>query len=251
MSSSSATIYLVTGTNKGIGLEYVTQISKLPNTFVYAACRNPLAAEELNALAKERGNIKVVQISDDVEPDTTAVAALIQKEHGRLDVVIANAGNAYGAAPVRDLSIELFKKSNDVNLYYPLILFQKTRSLLAAAKSSTRSPKFVYISTFAGSIGFQENMSAGIADYSASKAAANLIVRRIGLEEKEAGILALILHPGVVTTATALPIIEAQGLQPLAITPTESVESMLNVINGYTTESPILFYDYKGEVIPW
>lgn len=82
----------VTGANRGIGLALTSTLARRPGTLVFATARQPAKADDLNALAKELGNVEVVQYEGPDAEQTKALADVIEKKAGKVDVVFANAG---------------------------------------------------------------------------------------------------------------------------------------------------------------
>ncbi|KAJ7878965.1 hypothetical protein B0H14DRAFT_1620955, partial [Mycena olivaceomarginata] len=87
---SGKTVYLVTGSNRGIGYSLAAAIAARPNTIVFAAARNP-GAQSLKDLAAKHPNVHPIKLNSGDEADNAAAVAEIQKTAGQLDVVIANA----------------------------------------------------------------------------------------------------------------------------------------------------------------
>ena len=137
--------------------------------------------------------------------DTSAAIATIQNPpHNicRIDVVIANAAVAHSFAPVASMRLVNLLDHVAVNVWAPVRLFQAALPLLR--RSAT--PKFVVVSSVAGSLGFMDRLMAihqgPVAAYGASKAMVNFLVRRIHFEEPE--LTAFVIDPGLVNP---LPVI--------------------------------------------
>lgn len=104
----------------------------------------------MNELAsKSNGKVVVVKLESTGVEDAKAVAATIQKNEGKIDVVIANAGIAKYYGPVSETPLSEIQDHFDVNVKGAIILYQAIYALL----SKSAEPKFIYISSFAGSIG--------------------------------------------------------------------------------------------------
>lgn len=208
------TIYLVTGAGRGkskkapltmantrlttnypgLGRGLVETLLLRPNTTVIAATRTPTPS--LTSLPVRPGNRLILVTIDSASP-TSALAAAehIREEHGiaRLDVVIANAGVGAAPRPVAEVPVRDVHDCVAVNAVAPLLLFQATWPLLERAAAP---PKFVVISSVAGSLGKVAGYAPLCAAYGMSKAAVNFLVRRMGRENER--LVALALHPGYV-----------------------------------------------------
>jgi len=148
-----------------------------------------------------------VKIDSTSATDAQVAASTLASQHGitKLDVVIANAGVSkyFGSARVTPASemAEHFA----INAVAPLLLFQAMASLLdAAAAAATPSasgragPKFVVLSSGAGSLGLVESLPVENTAYGASKAAANFVTRRIHFENPK--LITFPINPGWLQT---------------------------------------------------
>jgi NAD(P)-dependent dehydrogenase (short-subunit alcohol dehydrogenase family) len=87
----------------------------------------------------------------------------------------------------------------------------------------------------------------GFYAYRASKAALNIVFRSLAADWRDQGIIVGIIAPGMVET----DLLRASGFQGRGITPTESVNGMIKVIDGMTLENNSAAINYDGKVIPW
>ncbi|KJA16559.1 hypothetical protein HYPSUDRAFT_47274 [Hypholoma sublateritium FD-334 SS-4] len=146
---SETTVYLVTGSNRGLGLGLVTRIlDKHEHAFVYAGARDPDNAPSLqNLQVKYPDRMSVVKcVSADVEGNT-ALAREIEKRHGRLDTVIANAGTICDTTgDASNISVALLEEHFRVNVIGTIVLFQAVHGLL----KKSISPRFVPIGSGVG-----------------------------------------------------------------------------------------------------
>jgi norsolorinic acid ketoreductase len=174
---------LITGANKGIGYDLVAKYLSRPKTMVIATVRQPGSPEatRLNKLPKGEGsNIIIVKIESTSDTDAQeAVSSLGGHQINHLDLVIVS------KIQTKDL-IDHF----NVNTGGTVRLFQATLPLLQKAEK----PVFAYMSSAVGSISLQEHFAPPIGNYGASKAAMNLLIRRIHIENP--GLIAVALHPG-------------------------------------------------------
>jgi len=177
---ATPTVYLVSGSNKGIGLGLVTQLAARPNVIVFAGARTPSDASALRALASEhRGTFHILQLVSGDEEGNRAAVAELNKIAVRLDVVIANAGIAKHMGPALETPPDEMREHYGVNVIGTLVLFQATYALLSA---STPSPKFIPISSSAGSIENGAKAPLKVLAYGASKATGNYLARRLYYE---------------------------------------------------------------------
>jgi NAD(P)-dependent dehydrogenase (short-subunit alcohol dehydrogenase family) len=189
----SPTVFLVTGSNRGIGLEIVKQLSERSDVLIFAGVRDVKAAQSSGLgpiIASNPKKVHAIQVTSADEEDNRAAAAEVEKVAGKIDVVIANAGTGFAWVPATTVNTKDFSEHWRVNTLGSLVLFQAFYGLLKKS-----SGKFVYVSTSLGS-----NALAGsfpgtfITAYGSSKAASNFLVRQIQEEVKSDGILLFNLH---------------------------------------------------------
>jgi norsolorinic acid ketoreductase len=248
--SANNTVYLVSGSTRGIGLGIVTDLVKRDNVLVFAGARDPEAATELKQLQTIHKNLHIVKLSSTSEEDAKTAAEQIERTAGKLDVVIANAGIAYSYINPGEVSLSDVREHFEVNTIGPLILYQATRNLLK--KSS--NPKFIVISTSAGSIAIQDKMPpafVGVA-YGTSKAAVNYVTKRIHLENHDSNLTAFVVHPGWVQTEMGNYGAKVFGMEKADITLQESIDGLLKVFDQASREGTGgKFLDYTGAEVAW
>jgi len=245
----SSTVYLVSGANRGIGLGLVTALAGRENVVVFAGARNPSTAKDLHALAqKYLGKVHVVKLTSGDKAENEAAIAEIKAIAGRLDVVIANAGISqyYGTAVVTP--IEEMRVHYEVNVIGTLVLFQAAWPLLKASPS----PKFVAISSGAGSIADGASIPVGFTAYGASKAGLNYLVRKLHFEHPE--LTCFPISPGGVATdmgAFAISSNEMMKNIPM-ITVEVSAGNVLKVVDESTREKDGgKFLNHSGTTWAW
>jgi NAD(P)-dependent dehydrogenase (short-subunit alcohol dehydrogenase family) len=242
---------LITGANRGIGLEYVQQIAAR-GWNVIATARNPGEATELQALAKDHSGIVVEQLDVTDHPAIDALAARYKDQP--IDILISNAAvtprlkTAFSGKTAL-IDYDVARKSVETNAFGAI----KVASTFLPNVQASQQKKIVFISSKAGSFG--EGPKGPIMfEYRASKAALNMLVYAFSFETKGKGVTTIALSPGSVNTEPA-PGEFGYGTkmrQPGAIEPTESVAGMLKVIDGLTAAQNGQFLDYKdGRVIAW
>ncbi|WP_295800356.1 SDR family oxidoreductase [uncultured Microbulbifer sp.] len=226
---------LITGCNRGIGLELTRQFSA-DGWQVIATCRNPAAAWELSELATERGNIEVHAL--DVT-DYGQMADLAQQLDDKpLDILLSNAGY-YGPKGVGfgNVDVEEWRKVLEINTIAPYKLVETFRPHLLAGSGKVVG----IISSKVGSIA--DNSSGGGYIYRSSKTAVNQVVKSLSVDLAEEGIAVLALHPGWVQT-------EMGGPNAL-ISTTESVNGLKKLLTEADSRCSGHFYNYDGSKIPW
>lgn len=242
---------LITGANRGIGLEFVQQISAR-GWNVIATARSPAEAAELQALAKNHPGIVIEALDVTDHPGIDALAARYKDQP--IDVLISNAAitprlKTAFSGKAETIDYDVARKSFDTNALGAI----KVASSFLPNVIASQQKKIVFISSKAGS--FAEGLKGPIMfEYRASKAALNMLVYAFSFETKGKGVTAIALSPGSVNTEPA-PGEFGYGKnirQPGAIEPSESVSTMLKVIDGLSAAQNGQFLDHKdGRVIAW
>jgi len=254
--SVEAKTVLITGSNRGIGLEFVTQYAAA-GWDVIATSRSPANDEDLQALAAANPKIKIEQL--DVT-DLERISALAEAyKDTPIDVLINNAG-MFGDRDGQtwgQLDRDLFQQVMDVNVVGPL----KMSEAFAPHVAASTDKKIVVISSTAGSIASVQR-SPGAPYYAISKAAVNMAMRGTAMRLKDQGIAVAILMPGAVdtrmlreafgldqATAEASDDFDYGGFSPL--TTEQSVSQMRATTASLTLERSGDFLNYDGTTIPW
>jgi NAD(P)-dependent dehydrogenase (short-subunit alcohol dehydrogenase family) len=250
---------LITGANRGIGLEFTRQYAAR-GWAVIATTRRPDAATALKGLAANHRNVAIERL--DIT-SASEVAALAAKLNGRpIDVLINNAALLDGLDRqlLGNIDYELFSRSFAVNASGPM---RVSEALLGNVAGSSQK-KIITLSSAAGSHGLL-TPPANLYPYRASKAALNLLMHNLALDVAKRGIIVGLINPGLVDTrgvlklkpgeappeefAALMPLIRAGKIQ--LITPEASVTAMLKLIDGLTPARSGLFLNYDGEALPW
>ena len=227
---------LVTGANRGIGLEFIAQLDDA-GWQVQACCRAPAAADALQALAAAHpARIRVQAL--DVE-DAAQIAALPAQLSalGHLDLLINNAGvlvsgERYGNVHSADL-----ERSFAVNATAPLLITQALTPLLQRGHAAC----VLCLTSQLGSI--TQAREFRTVSYAMSKAALNMGVRRLAAELGPQGISVAAAHPGWVRT-------DMGGAQA-PLTPQVAVRGLLALAARLTPAQGGHFYAYDGSELPW
>jgi len=218
-------VSVVTGANRGIGLEFARQL-KLRGASVVAVCRK--SSPELDALG-----VRVESGLDVTEP--AAWSKLAERlAHDDIDLLIQNAGVLLDDS-LEDVDLGKVRAQFELNAIAPLFL---TRALAPRLHTGA---KVALITSRMGSIG--DNGSGGYYGYRMSKAALNAAGVSLTHDLKPRGVAVVILHPGSVRT-------EMTGSQGM-IEADESVRGLLQRIDELRLETTGRFLHQNGEVLPW
>lgn len=217
--------YVITGANRGIGLELCRQLSAR-NDRVIGVCRG--ASPELAGL-----DVRVEEGVDVTEP--ASVAALVQRLDGtRVDVLVNMAG-ILTRESLDDLDFDRIVRQFHVNAVGPLRL---TAALLPLMGEGS---KVVLVTSRMGSIG--DNTSGGRYGYRMSKAALNMAGVSLAHDLRPRGIAVGIVHPGFVRT-------DMTGQQGL-IDPPESAAGIVARVDELSLQNSGSFWHQNGELLPW
>jgi len=253
---STVKVYFITGANRGIGLALVNEIaSKHSNVLVYAGARDPSSANALKEVKdKYPGKVEIIKyVASDVDNNKEA-AKIVQSKHGYVDVVVSCAGVSSYMGPASETPVEEMRSHLEVNVTGTLVLFQVLFPLLKASRSS---PKFVPLSSGAGSLVAYMAMPMGYTAYGASKAAVNYVARKIHFENE--WLTCFPLNPGIVETdmAKSNRVMDASGtLAPIQdamqISPAKAAADIITFMNSSTREKHGgEFLNADGTTIPW
>jgi NAD(P)-dependent dehydrogenase (short-subunit alcohol dehydrogenase family) len=215
---------LITGANRGIGLELCRQL-KATGMSVIAACRQRSPA--LDALG-----VEVIE-GIDVAADSV-VQTLAQRIGSRaIDLLINNAG-ILTVESLDDLDFDRMRTQFEINTLGPL---RVTRALLPNLQPGA---KVVIITSRMGSIG--DNGSGGYYGYRISKAGVNSAGVSLAHDLRARGITVLILHPGMVATEMT----DGHGIPPA-----ESAKNLIARIRDLGSDQSGSFHHANGERLPW
>ena len=253
---------LVTGANRGIGLEFVRQLLAR-GEHVVAACRHPGKATALNGLAGEHpGRLHVLPL-DVAEPKSRAnllhelPLVLAEEEDGspgKLDLVVNNAGVLHSGERFGHMEQALLEDSLRTNAIGPFLLSQALAPLLrdiegervrnvvgGTGGAQLRRTVIANISSQLGSIA--NTTRFGTPSYAISKAAQNMASALLARALGERGIVVLALHPGWVMTE--------MGGEHATLPTADAVRGLLAVIDAARPAQSGSFLDWRGESLPW
>jgi NAD(P)-dependent dehydrogenase (short-subunit alcohol dehydrogenase family) len=233
---------LVTGANRGLGLEFVRQYAKKGWT-VIATARSLDDAPELNALAKDNAKIAVERL--DVR-DAAQIASLALKYRQPIDLLINNAGvlGDLDAQKLGSLDYAEFADVMAVNVFAVLAISDAFREQVAASGRK----KIVAITSRSGIL--SQPGWRGPYFYRASKVALNMEMRMLADELRDSGIVVALVAPAPTDTDMLRQLIGEQGAARQS-RPADSVAGLIDLIEGVDAErsGQPLFVD--GSVMPW
>ena len=236
----STTYALVTGANRGLGLEFVRQLLGQGRRVV-ATCRQPGRATALNALAGEHpGRLRVLPLDvadarsrDEMVRELPLLAG--DDAPVRIDLLLNNAGVLHSGERFGNVSAANLDDSLRTNAVGPYLLVQSLAPLLADGA------RVANLSSQLGSIGGAARF--GTLSYAMSKAAQNMATVQLAHALAPRGIVVVALHPGWVQTEMG-----GAGAQ---VTPEDSARGLLEVIAGLGDGDSGRFLDWQGNTLPW
>lgn len=226
---------LVTGANRGLGIEFVEQYLNEGNE-VIATYRNENSSMDLIEMGNERSNLKLLQL--DVSSNKSLNSFAENLGDSPIDIFINNAG-VYGPrnSSFGNVDEENWIPAIKINAIAPILLTQ----LIIKNIRSGADKKLIYITSKMGSI--DDNKGGGVYVYRSSKTALNAVVKSLSVDLENEGIVVALIHPGWVKTDMGGPnaLIERDT----------SVRGMTEVISNLDITSTGNFYNYDGSIIPW
>lgn len=232
---------LITGSNRGIGLEFVKQLHA-NGWNVIGTARKPERATELKALADNNERITMVQL-DVTKADSIAAMAKTLKGQP-IDVLLNNAG-VYGdkeKQTLETLDADEFEFVFNVNTLGPM---KVTQALLPNVRAGQQK-KILVMGTGLGLVAFGPRQE-GSYWYKMSKSAVHLGSLVMREELKDEGIAVQLIAPGIVQT----DLLRQSTDKDIGITVEQSVSSMLRVIDSINLKTNKKMINYDGGRLPW
>ena len=269
-------VYVINGSSRGIGLQFVKSLLERTKGKVVACCRTPTTAKELNNIAAnhpDRVQILPLDVEDQTSIDT--LASTIATEYQRVDALfnvagILGDGGKTTPGPERaiaNVERDWLEKTLAVNTIGPIMLSKALSPLMRT--TGRRSIKFtdqennqldiplpkdrsttiiVNLSARVGSI--SDNQLGGWYSYRLSKSALNQATRTMALELRRQGTFCLALHPGTTQTDLSAPF--QKNVQEGRLFPVDfTVDKLLDVIDSCTAENNGGFFDWAGKALPF
>jgi NAD(P)-dependent dehydrogenase (short-subunit alcohol dehydrogenase family) len=230
------TVVLITGANRGLGFEFASQYVA-EGWRIFAACRNPSAASELQHLAKSaKGMLSIVAI--DVTGAESVRNAASQLKDAAIDVLINDAGiSGKPGQTTGNVDYENWARVFDVNTMGPM------RVLESFIEHIARSERKLVVTITSGMGSLADNKAGGSIAYRSSKAAMNMAMRSAAIDLAPRGISCVLVHPGWVRTDMGGP--------KAPLSPQESVSAMRRLIDKLEPNNSGKFYNYDGREYPW
>jgi NAD(P)-dependent dehydrogenase (short-subunit alcohol dehydrogenase family) len=220
---------LITGANRGLGLEFARQYSEA-GWQVIGTARNPDDAEELRAL-----DVRVVQLDVASQDSVDRMAAALSGEP--IDLLINNAGIFPRVSKISEIDFGDYERTLAVNTLGPV---RVTRALLP----NLRQGKLRMIAGLSSNLGsIAENSRGNFYGYRESKAALNMFTKTLAAELGPEGFTCVVLTPGWVQTDMGGP--------DATLTPAESISGMKAVLDRLTPSDNGTFWSYDGSQMPW
>jgi NAD(P)-dependent dehydrogenase (short-subunit alcohol dehydrogenase family) len=227
---------LLTGANRGLGLEFTRQYLA-EGWDVIAACRDPRAAEALQRLeGSPSGSLTLLEM--DVADSASVRRAAAQLPAPSIDIAINCAGIFGGRAQaLGSLDYDEWIQVLEVNLLGP------ARVSEAFLEHLRRGERRLIVTLTSGMGSLADNTSGGSVLYRTSKAAVNMLMRTAAIDLRPQQISCVLLNPGWVKTDMGGP--------NARITAHESVSAMRGLIAKLGPEDSGRFYNYTGREYPW
>ena len=220
---------LVTGANRGLGLEFARQLHEA-GAQVIATARRPEAAEELKSLG-----VRVEQLDVADPASVTALAASL--DGISIDVLLNNAGIFPQRGSFEDEDPAEFLRVLDVNTVGPL---RVTQALLPNLRTGDRK-LVMNMSSGLGSIA--KNGRGSSAAYRSSKSALNMLTKTMAMDLSEEGFICVAMSPGWVRTD--------MGGEDAQLSPEESIRGMLAVLAPLKAQDSGKYLSHDGNELPW
>lgn len=234
---------LITGANRGIGLEFVKQYASLASTkLLFATCRNESKASDLKQIAATHDKVKIIELDVKSYDNYEKVVDQVSKQVGSdgLNLLVNNAG-IHIKADFHDARREDMLEVYEVNVIAPFLFTRALTPLLQASAKKGHKTFVANISSKVGSIA--DNTSGQMYAYRTSKAALNQVSKSISIHLKGDGIIVTSIHPGWVQTDMGGP--------NAPIDTKTSVENMIKTFENVTSDQAGLLLNYDGTVIPY
>ena len=224
---------VITGANRGIGLELAKHYRELDYT-VIGICRE--SSEELDDLADMVISDIDVRSADSIAMVAEVLAStLINSDSGqKIDVLINNAG-VFLNETLEEMDFDSIETQMEINAIAPLRVTHAFQSML------WEGSKVAMITSRMGSV--SDNGSGAYYGYRASKAALNAFGKSLAIDLKPKGVAVALLHPGFVQTR----MVGFNG----DITPAQAAAGLAQRIEELNLENTGSFWHSNGELLPW
>ncbi|MEM6293155.1 MAG: SDR family oxidoreductase [Myxococcota bacterium] len=247
MNTPSTRIALVTGANRGIGLETARQLAQQGVTVLMAGRSEAAIQSAANALASEGLSVRPV-VLDVVDGDQiAAVAQRIDADYGRLDILVNNAGIITGESFMenssRTISQDALRQTYEVNVFAPIALTHALLPLLEKAPAA----RIVNLSSILGSLNVNRDYDSDWGGakplaYNSSKAALNMFTIQLAAALRDTPIKVNSAHPGWVKTELGT------DAAPMEVVDGAKTSVALALLDA---DGPTGSFVHLGETVPW
>ena len=220
---------LITGANRGLGLEFARQYAAA-GWQVIGSARKPEEAAELKALG-----VRIVQLDVADQASVDQFASSLDRQS--IDMLINNAGIFPRVDKIEEVDFDDYSRTLAVNTIGPV---RVTRALLPNLRLGKKKT-IINITSRLGSIGL--NDSGLFYGYRESKAALNMFTKTLANELQSEGFICATIHPGWVQTD--------MGGENANLTPETSISGMRAVIDKLSIDESGTYWSYSGEQVPW
>jgi NAD(P)-dependent dehydrogenase (short-subunit alcohol dehydrogenase family) len=227
---------LITGANRGLGLEFARQYLA-DGWRVYAACRDPASAVELRRLTEDSDD-KLRILAMDVTDPASIHAAATELDRQAIDLLLNNAGIiGPRGQTIGNIDYEAWAEVLAVNTMGPMRVSE------AFLEQVARSDRKLIVTLTSGMGSIADNTSGGSIVYRSSKAAVNMVMRSLAIDLAPRGITCVVVNPGWVRTDMGGP--------NAALEPSESISRLRRLIATLGPEQSGKFFNHTGREYPW
>ena len=223
--------WVITGANRGIGLEFVEKLLDEGHT-IFAGMR------DISQCKIDNENLTVLQLDVSNTESSNQFTKQIMSQTNTVDVLVNNAGMMDGRwQSFEEVDMELSLEVMNVNTIGPMRVTQGLWPLL----KSTDNAKVAMITSLMGSI--DDCMSGRSYAYRTSKTGLNMITKVLSIEGRESDITVSCYHPGWVKTD--------MGGDRAPVSKHESVKGLISLIKNQNMDKSGRFFEYTGVEFPW
>ena len=231
---------LITGSNRGVGLALVKEYLNRGNVHIFAACRNPNSATDLQTVQEQNsGSVTLVKLDINKAEEIKNAVEQVSAHTSKLDLLINNAG-IYPRTPentsLGHLDYDELSHVITTNSVSPVMVTQAFADLLKNGDNA----RVVMISSQMGSI---TRAGSGGMSYRMSKASLNMAAKVLSSMLHHDGVTVITTHPGHVSTD--------MGGASAPVSPAQSARGLADVIDSLTLSQSGKFFNYTGEEMPW
>jgi NAD(P)-dependent dehydrogenase (short-subunit alcohol dehydrogenase family) len=223
---------LVTGANRGLGLEFVRQYA-LDRWTVLAACRDPARAKHLTELA---GTAEITVLPLDVT-DASSARRAAATVSAPVDVLINCAGIMGENSPPGEMNYDSWLETLNVNTLGPY------RIVEAFLGHLVRGNRKLIVTITSGMGSLADNTSGRWIPYRSSKAAVNMVMRSLAIDLAPRGVTSVVMNPGWVRTDMGGP--------NATLSPKDSVAALRRTIDTLGPDHSGKFYNLDGREFAW